>query len=255
MKEERTRILTQFNLSPTAVKVYIALLELGKSSADKIAKKIGNYKANVYDALERLMEKGLASSIIEGNKKLYLPTNPEKLPQAIQEAKQEKIEEYEKLEESIQKIIPDLLVKYTSKKEKDLFEIYKGKQGYKAMIREIVKENPKYWKGFGNLQVQEYFPYEFQKWFKHVKLMLFSVKSELFSKRLKEAKRFTKVEIKFLPEEVYMQMVWTLFGDNLLILIYEPEIIALRIKSEPIVKTFSSQFDYLWKKHNDKKNR
>src|SRR3989344_3862569 len=248
MKEERTRILTQFNLSPTAVKVYIALLELGKSSADKIAKKIGNYKSNVYDALERLMEKGLASSIIEGNKKLYLPTNPEKLPQAIQEAKREKIEEYEKLEESIQKIIPDLLVKYTSKKEKDLFEIYKGKQGYKAMIREIVKENPKYWKGFGNLQVQEYFPYDFPNWFKHVKLMLFSVNSELFSKRLKEAKRFTKVEIKFLPEEVYMQMVWTLFGDNLLILIYEPEIIALRIKSEPIVKTFSSQFDYLWKK-------
>jgi len=83
------------------------------------------------------------------------------------------------------------------------------------------------------------------------------VLKETFSefKRLKEAKRFTKVEIKFLPEEVYMQMVWTLFGDNLLILIYEPEIIALRIKSEPIVKTFSSQFDYLWKKHNDKKNR
>ena len=79
--------------------------------------------------------------------------------------------------------------------------------------------------------------------------MLFSVKSEAFSKRLKEAKRFTKIEIKFLPEEIYMQMVWTLFGENLLILIYEPEIIALRIKSETIVKTFSSQFDYLWKKH------
>src|SRR3989344_3170830 len=249
MKEEYTSILTQFNLSPTAAKVYLTLLELGKSSADKIAKKTGNYKANVYDALERLIEKGLATAITEGNKKLYLPTSPEKIPQAIQEAKQEKIKEYENLEKSIQKIIPELLIKYKSKKEKDLFEIYKGKQGYRAMLSEIVKENPKYWKGFGNLQVQEYFPYDFPKWFKHVKFMLFSVKSEAFTKRLKEAKRFTKVEIKFLPENLYMQIVWTLFGENLLILIYEPEIIALRIKSDPVVKTFSSQFDYLWKKH------
>ena len=248
MKEEYTSILTQFNLSPTAAKVYLTLLELGKSSADKIAKRIGNYKANVYDALERLIERGFATSITEGNKKLYLPTNPEKLPQAVQEARQKINDDYEELEKNIQKIIPELLAKYTSKKEKDLFEIYKGKQGYRAMLAEIAKEKPKYWKGFGNLQVQEYFPYDFPKWFKHVKFMLFSVKSEAFIKRLKEAKRFTKVEIKFLPEEVYMQMVWTLFGDNLLILIYEPEIIALRIKSEPIVKTFSSQFDYLWKK-------
>ena len=248
MKEEHARILTQFNLSPTSAKVYLALLELGKSSADKIAKKIGNYKANVYDALERLMEKGLVTAISEGNKKLYLPTNPEKLLQVIQEAKQEKIKEYGILEESIQKIIPELLAKYTSKKEKDIFEIYKGKQGYRAMLTEIVKEKPKYWKGFGNLQVQEYFPYDFPKWFKNVKFTLFSVKSETFLKRLKEARRLTKVEIKFLPEEMYMQIVWTVFGDNLLILIYEPEIIALRIKSESIVKTFSSQFDYLWKK-------
>ena len=249
MKEEYTRILTQFNLSPTSARVYLALLELGKSSADNLAKKTGNYKANVYDALERLIEKGLASAITEGNKKLYLPTNPEKFSQIIQEAKQEKIKEYENFEQDIKKIIPELLIKYKSKKEKDLFEIYKGKQGYRAMIAEIVKENPKSWKGFGNLQVQEYFPYDFPRWFKNVKFRLFSTKSDIFLKRLKEARRFTKVEIKFLPEEVYMQMVWTLFGENLLILIYEPEIIALRIKSEPIVKTFSSQFDYLWEKH------
>ena len=54
-------ILQQFNISPTAAKVYLALLELGKSSADKIAKRAETYKANVYQALEKLAEVGLAN--------------------------------------------------------------------------------------------------------------------------------------------------------------------------------------------------
>ena len=148
--------------------------------------------------------------------------------------------------------MPNLLAKYKSVKERDLFEIYKGKKGYKALINDILREKPKYWKGFGNLQVQEYFPYDFPKWFKNTKFMLFSTKSDIFLRRLKEAKKSVKVKIKFLPEDLYMPIVWTLFGKNLLILIYEPEVIALRIKSEQIVKTFSNQFDYLWKKLHNK---
>ncbi|MBI5002423.1 hypothetical protein HZC31_03500 [Candidatus Woesearchaeota archaeon] len=48
---EEIALLQHLELSPTAAKVYIALLELGKASADKIAKKAGTYKANVYETL------------------------------------------------------------------------------------------------------------------------------------------------------------------------------------------------------------
>ena len=65
MQKDYAAVLTKFNISPTAAKVYVALLDLGKSSADRIAKKLGTYKANVYDALDRLMEAGLATYLIE----------------------------------------------------------------------------------------------------------------------------------------------------------------------------------------------
>ena len=80
--------------------------------------------------------------------------------------------------------------------------------------------------------------------------MLFSNRNETVMNRLKEAKKTTSVKIIWLPEEVQMEVVWTLFGENLLILIYEPDIISIRIKSKRVVKTFSQQFDYLWKKHS-----
>ena len=244
-----TEILRKFGLSQTASKVYIALLELGKASADKIAKRVGTYKANVYDALERLIDVGLASYVIEENKKLYIPTDPEKLVLTAEESKQKAIDNFEELKNDIQKIMPNLTAKYNSIKEKEIFEVYKGRKGYKAMLMDILGENPKFWKGFGNLQVQEYFPYDFPKWFKNTKFQLFSTKTPEFLKRLEEAKTATKIEIMYIPEDLYMPVVWTLFGNNLLILIYEPDIIALRIKSDQIVKSFSNQFDYLWKKH------
>jgi len=240
--------MVKFEFSPTAAKVYIALLDLGKSSADSIAKKAGTYKANVYQALDKLIEEGFVTYIFEGNKKCYIPTNPEKLEALAEEFKQKKIQYYEELKQEINKSMPELLSKYKSKREKNLFEIYHGKKGYRSMILDIIREKPRYWKGFGNLQVQEAFPYDFPKWFKGVKFKLFSTKSQQFLNRLKAAKKHISVEIKYLPEELYMPIVWILFGENLLILVYEPEIIALRIKSEQVVNTFSNQFDYLWNK-------
>lgn len=250
--EDAIALLTRFGVSPTSAKVYVALLELGKGSADTIAKRAGTYKANVYDALDRLMEAGFATYVIEGNKKLFLPTSPEKFPSIAEESKEKAIAHFDELKKDIEQIMPRLSAQYNKIKEKDLFEIYKGKKAYRAMITDIVQEKPPFWKGFGNLQVQEFFPYEFPRWFRHTKFMLFSTKSPVFLRRLKEARTVTTVKIVYLPQELYMPIVWTVFGENLLILIYEPDIIALRIKSKQIVRTFSQQFDYLWKKHHAK---
>ena len=252
MREDYVEILKSFEISPTASKVYIAMLELGKSSADKIAKKVGTYKANVYDALDRLIDLGMATYIVEGKKKLYLPTNPEKLIVASEESRQKSVEKYDQLRSDLQKIMPQLTAKYNSIKEKNIFEVYVGKKAYKAIMSEISREKPRFWKGFGNLQVQEFFPNEFKRWFDGVKIRLFSTKTQSVLNRMKEAKKTTSVQIEWLPKELHMPIVWTLFGNNLLILIYEPDIIALRIKSQQIVKTFSNQFDFLWDKHRKK---
>jgi|GEM_PF-2220928 sugar-specific transcriptional regulator TrmB len=249
VREEYITLLTKFKISPTAAKVYMTLLDLGKSSADQIAKKLSTYKSNVYGALDKLIEVGLASYIFEGKKKLYIPTNPAKLSVLADEEKQRTVKDYDNLKEGLNKILPQLILNYNNVKEIDVFEVYKGRKGFKALMQDILQEKPKYWKGFGNLQVQEYFEQDYQKWFKGIKFMLFGTKSAQVLKRLKETRKFNKVEMKWFTEDLYMPIVWTLFGGNLLIILYEPEIIVLRIKSEQIVKTFSNQFDYLWKKY------
>lgn len=244
-------LLQKLEISPTAARIYLAMLELGKSSADKIAKRAETYKANTYDSLEKLSQFGLATHVFEGNRKLFMAANPEKLPQIIEELKEKHATKLEALKKDLDNIMPQLKAKYDSIKEKELFEIYRGRKAYKSVINEIVKEIPKFWKGFGNFQIQAFFPIDFKKWFKNIEIKLFSTKSEEIIKRMEAAKETSKVEVIWLPREVYMPIVWVVFGENVLIIIYEPDLILMRIKSEQVVKTFSNQFDYLWKKYKE----
>lgn len=90
-----------------------------------------------------------------------------------------------------------------------------------------------------SLQIEAFFPIDFKKWFRNVPIMLFSTKSPEIVERMHEAEKTTKVEVIWLPQEVYMPIVWVVFGENVLIIIYEPDILLMRIKSEQVVKTFS----------------
>ncbi len=242
-------LLVKLNLSPTASKVYLALLESGKLTADSVAKKAGTYKANAYDALARLEHVGLVSSVTEQRKRLFIAANPEKLHVLVDEKEHEEIMKFERIKSALREITPGLMAKYNSLKEKDLFEVYRGKKAYKVLINEIVNEGANYWKGFGNLQIYDLFPFEFERWFRKIQIKLFSTKSDAVIHRLENVKKVCKAEVKWLPQDVHMPIVWVVFGDNVLIVIYEPEIIVMRIKSRQIVETFSSQFDYLWGKY------
>ncbi len=240
-------VMSALGVSPTGVKVYWALLELGKSSADAVALRAGTYKANAYQALEKLEGLGLVTTVREGRKRLFLATDPRKLENALDEWRDSQAKRYDALKGSLGLVMPRLFSAFGSVKASDEFEVYRGRQSYRALILDILKEKPSSWKGFGNLQVLEFFPLDFSKWFRHVKIRLFSTETPAMVERLKTAKKTTDTQVQWLPQELYMPIVWTVFGGNLLILIYQPDIIALRIRSKDIAATFGNQFDYLWK--------
>ena len=62
-------------LAKNESKLYLSLLELGSASATQLIQKSGLHRAVVYDILERLIEKGLASFVIKGRKKYFERVN------------------------------------------------------------------------------------------------------------------------------------------------------------------------------------
>ena len=202
----------------------------------------------MYDALQRLSEAGLASSMIEDNKRWFIPTNPKKLPLVLEDLKIKQENSWSILRKDLLEVMPQLQAKFASIHDAELFEVYRGRKAFKSVLNEIASEKPKHWKGFGNLQVQEYFPIEFQRWFKGVTIRLFSTKTPEVSQRLLNSQKICNTTIHWLPSDLFMPVVWTIFGKNLLIIIYEPDVILLRITSPEVVNSFDQQFEYLWNK-------
>lgn len=71
--------LRNLGLTDKEAKVYLALLQLGKSSAYVIADKAGLKKPTTYVILGELIEKGLVSQVPRVRKKLYVPKPPEEI--------------------------------------------------------------------------------------------------------------------------------------------------------------------------------
>ena len=73
------KILKDVGLTDTEIKVYLALLSLGATSAGKIVEETGVYRKNLYDSLNKLIEKGLVTYVIEKKIKVFQPKIPDNL--------------------------------------------------------------------------------------------------------------------------------------------------------------------------------
>ena len=66
-----TIILKKIGLTDNEIKIYVTLLKIGSSTAYEISQKTGIYRVHVYDKLEQLMDKGLATYVYQGTKKIF----------------------------------------------------------------------------------------------------------------------------------------------------------------------------------------
>ena len=114
-----------FGLTIMEEKVYLTLLDLGPSLAGLITRKSGIHRRSVYDALERLIQKGLVGYIVNNNRKYFEATNPERLVDLLREK-----------EATVQELLPQLQARYNQTKEKSETLFYRGKNGLKSVFED-----------------------------------------------------------------------------------------------------------------------
>ena len=98
--------LRKIGLTEGEIKVYLALLELGSATSGRITKKCGISGSKVYEVLDRLAKKGLASFITKNGVKHFEASSPERILDYLEE-KESQIEEEKS---AIQDIIPELII-------------------------------------------------------------------------------------------------------------------------------------------------
>lgn len=118
MEYIQEEVLTKVGLTKNESKVYLTLLKLGSATAVEITKQSKVHRVNVYDVLDRLLAKGLISTVMKANKKIYEAANPEQLDQLLKSK-----------EEALKQIMPQLKTEFKIKKEKQQVHHFFGPDG------------------------------------------------------------------------------------------------------------------------------
>lgn len=125
MYQETLQLL---GLSPNEAKIYEALIEKGESSVSEIAVAAKAHRRNVYDSIERLIEKGLCFEIFAKGENAYNAVDPGKLAELVAEK-----------ERKLREILPELEKKFRERKTTEEAYIYRGLEGQKNIWRDILR--------------------------------------------------------------------------------------------------------------------
>jgi sugar-specific transcriptional regulator TrmB len=117
--------LQELGLSPNEARIYESLLEFGEASVSDVATHTSIHRRDVYDVMNRLVDKSFVSPVLGKKDAHYVPVEPVKFREIIEE-KREKLE----------KILPDMLNLFKSKKVEEGIYTYKGIEGYKNLLRD-----------------------------------------------------------------------------------------------------------------------
>ncbi|TKJ17055.1 hypothetical protein CEE44_00785 [Candidatus Woesearchaeota archaeon B3_Woes] len=237
--------LEQVGLSGNEAKVYLSLLELGSAMAGEITKKSGVNRTNVYDALERLIEKGIVSYVIQSNRKYFEADTPDRIIKYLDE-KENELKRKKKL---IHSILPELELKRQLSKEPQEATIYKGKKGLKSVAEDVLKTKKELLVFGAEGKFVELFTHYAEQW--HMrrgksKILMKIIYNEKIRSKKSKAK-FLITKIKFSSNMYETPATTWVYGDKVAIIVWSDQPIATLIRSKEVANSYKQFFDVLWK--------
>ena len=235
-------VLSKIGLTKNESKVYLSLINLGTAQAGQITEKSGVHRRNVYDAIDRLMEKGLISFVTVNNKKLFSPVNPKRFLELIDEKKFE----LDTIKSDFQKIMPQLELQANIQERHDV-RFYKGMEGIKTVYEDIIRTGSDYI-GYGpGQQIEKILKHYFKLFVsKRVKAGIkLSVIYDEASRNTVKVNPLSK--IRYFPNQYSSRAALRIYGDKVaLILMSEEEPLAIVIKNKGIADGYRKYFEVMW---------
>ena len=123
-------LFSELGMSNGERRVYAAVLGTGAATLNQVHEKTGIERRNIYDILNKLIEKGYVSYATEHGKRTYMASNPGKI-----------LEEIGKRRERLGRLeaqLPEIKSLYESYKPDISAEIYRGREGIKAILEDCL---------------------------------------------------------------------------------------------------------------------
>ncbi len=237
-----TEILEKLGLTKNETAIYLALLELGTTTTGPITVKSGLHSSRVYESLNKLMEKGLASFIIKSNRKYFSAAEPDAMLDLLEQEKTE-----------LKSLLPQLKLLKKETRHEQKAAVYEGYKGvrtvYDSIIRTLGKGDELLVFGAGkaddSFMAKTYFKeYTSRRISKGIKMKI------IFNSDARETGRFyskmKNTKVKYLPEGMKTPAAVDIYADNVSILVLRKKPTVFLITSQEVADSYREFFKMLW---------
>ena len=237
--------LRNIGLSEAETAVYLALLKLGSSPVSAIKEESRVHRTNIYDLLERLLNKGLVNYVIKNNVKYFNTTEPVKLLDYIKEK-----------EDTVKDILPQLTQLTKFHKDQIKVEVYKGVEGVKTILNDVLRVGKDYVIfGIDETMFKEKLGPFMDQFFRKEKKLGFKERI-LTRDNVEFVYEYDTAMYRYLPKESFNPTPTYVYGENVAILIWEP-FSVIKIQNAALADSYAKYFEMLWNlaKEKPKENR
>lgn len=247
MYEEQ--LIQEAGLTQGEAKVYLALLEIGSSSAGPIIDKAKVARSFIYNILNHLIDKGLVGYVIKDKTRIYTAADPDRILDYINKRQ----DELEKKKHEVEQLIPklNLLSSMSQKTKVNIYEGFKGIQTCFENYENHLKEGEEYLcLGVLTEQTQKFHNY----WKRHhLKREKQKVKARMLFNQgtskevLVNRNSYKDCDSRYMPTNVQTPSWFFIYKDTCAIFLQAPQQFAIEIQNKEIAQTMRTYFEDFWR--------
>lgn len=243
MLMDKTELLAKLGLTDGEIKIYSFLLSK-RAKVTEIVSATGLYRANVYEILDRLIEKGLVSSFSENNVKVFEATDAGSISEFV-ESKKREIDDQQK---TTAELIP--MLKAIRPQEEVRINVYRGRRGLILVHEDMLAATQK----GGEIMIfgaEMRSPQHLGKYYDahHRKRIAKKISHKLIAsesmRNFFETHANTLTNARYIPKKYISGVNTYIYGKKVALVIWEKEICTV-IENEDIVQSYTNYFDFMW---------
>ena len=247
-----TKVLSELGLTDGEIKAYLTILRIGQSAAGPIAMESGISRSKIYQVLDKLERKGLASHVEVGGVRHFQGVEPSKIRDYLAERK----EELERLGGELESFLPKLEAFQKGSGKGHSVAVYQGFRGMRTAHEHIylkLRKGAEYhvlgapsgnaWKGMERFWLKD-----------HLRRAAAGIRCRiLFNADVERgvvADRNGRplCEARYMPIGMVTPAEIEVFDDTTLIITISDEPVTIEIVGKEIARSFKSYFDQFWKR-------
>ncbi len=242
-------LVEKAGLTPGEAKVYLALLELGASSAGPIIEKAGVARSFIYNILNGLIDKGLAAYVLKDKTRVYQAAEPSRLIDYIEKRKQD----LDVHKNDLNNLLPKLLALQTAAPASSvaMFEGYAGVQTCFERYEHKLKRGDE-WLCMSVLAVQDEKYHMYWKRMHKLRIeqgitarMMFELGTD--PAILVNRNSYKGCDSRYMPTDTKTPVWIFIYADVVALFSQGQNAFAIEITNADIAKTFKQYFENYWR--------